>query len=77
MAAVEDKIALAAEARSVERRGQRQRIVWLRGTMFSYAADTAFLDNHKGAITLNKLEVTAVVDGDLPKDSIDRLVSIG
>jgi len=41
------------------------------------AADTAFLDNHKGAITLNKLEVTAVVDGDLPKDSIDRLVSIG
>jgi len=37
------------------------------------AADTAFLDNHKGAITLNKLEVTAVVDGDLPKDSIDRL----
>jgi transglutaminase-like putative cysteine protease len=41
------------------------------------AADTAFLDNHKGAITLNKLEVTAVVDGDLPKDSIDQLVSIG
>jgi transglutaminase-like putative cysteine protease len=41
------------------------------------AADTAFLDNHKGAITLNKLEVTAVVDGDLPRDSIDELVSIG
>lgn len=40
------------------------------------AADTAFLDNHKGTITLNKLEVTAVVDGDLPKDSIDQLVSI-
>jgi transglutaminase-like putative cysteine protease len=41
------------------------------------AADTAFLDNHKGAITLNKMEVTAVVDGDLPKDSVDELVSIG
>ena len=25
------------------------------------AADTAFLDNHKGAITLNNMEVTAVV----------------
>ncbi|WP_310786825.1 transglutaminase-like domain-containing protein [Mycobacterium sp. Z3061] len=40
------------------------------------AADTAFLDNHKGAITLNRLSVTAVVDGDLPADSIDQLVSI-
>jgi transglutaminase-like putative cysteine protease len=41
------------------------------------AADIAFLDNHKGAIALNKLLVTAVVDGDLPIDSIDQLVSIG
>jgi transglutaminase-like putative cysteine protease len=41
------------------------------------AADTAFLDNHKGAITLNKLGVMAVVDGELPTDSIDQLVSIG
>jgi transglutaminase-like putative cysteine protease len=41
------------------------------------AADTAFLDNHNGAITLTKLLVTAVVDGDLPIDSVDRLVSIG
>jgi transglutaminase-like putative cysteine protease len=41
------------------------------------AADIAFLDNHKGAIRLNKLAVTAVVDGDLPRDSIDQLVSIG
>jgi transglutaminase-like putative cysteine protease len=41
------------------------------------AADIAFLDNHKGAIALNKLLVTAVVDGDLPRDSIDQLVSIG
>ena len=40
------------------------------------AADTAFLDNHKGAIALNWLSVTAVVDGDLPADSIDHLVSI-
>jgi transglutaminase-like putative cysteine protease len=41
------------------------------------AADIAFLDNHKGAITLNKLVVTAVVDGYLPRDSIDQLMSIG
>jgi transglutaminase-like putative cysteine protease len=40
------------------------------------ASDTAFLDNHKGSITLNQLFVTAVVDGDLPTDSIDELVSI-
>jgi transglutaminase-like putative cysteine protease len=40
------------------------------------AADTAFLDNHKGSITLNSAVVTAVVDGDLPKDSVDQLVSI-
>jgi transglutaminase-like putative cysteine protease len=41
------------------------------------AADTAFLDNHKGAISLQRMEVTAIVDGDLPKDSVDHLVSIG
>ncbi len=40
------------------------------------AADTAFLNNHKGAITLNKTVVTAVVEGDLPEDPIDRLVSL-
>jgi transglutaminase-like putative cysteine protease len=40
------------------------------------AADTAFLDNHRGAITLNSSVVTAVVDGDLPEDPIDHLVSI-
>lgn len=40
------------------------------------ASDTAFLDNHKGAITLNRMLVSAVVDGDLPRDSIDHLVSI-
>jgi hypothetical protein len=41
------------------------------------AADTAFLDNHGGTINLDRMVVTAVVDGDLPKDSIDQLVSIG
>jgi len=40
------------------------------------AADTAWLDNHKGAITVNNMVVTATVDGDLPRDSIDQLVSI-
>ena len=40
------------------------------------AADTAFLDNHKGRITLNNMTVTATVDGDLPHDSLDELVSI-
>lgn len=41
------------------------------------AADNAFLDNHRGAITLTRLEVSAILDGDLPRDSIDQLVSIG
>ena len=41
------------------------------------AADTAFLDNHAGAITLTGMNVTAWVDGDLPFDSIDHLVSLG
>jgi transglutaminase-like putative cysteine protease len=40
------------------------------------AADTAFLTNYYGQITLNSMEVTAVVDGALPDDSIDELVSI-
>ena len=40
------------------------------------AADIAFLDNHKGAISLDKLWVSAIVDGDLPRDVIDELVSI-
>jgi transglutaminase-like putative cysteine protease len=38
------------------------------------AADTAFLDNHKGSITLKNMTVTAVVDGDLPTDSVTELV---
>lgn len=40
------------------------------------ATDTAFLDDHEGRITLKRLVVSAVVDGDLPSDSIDQLVSI-
>ncbi|OBK93327.1 transglutaminase [Mycobacterium asiaticum] len=41
------------------------------------AADIAFLTNHRGAITLDRMTVTAIVDGDLPRDSIDQIVSIG
>ncbi len=33
------------------------------------AADTAFLDNHKGSINLTNMMVTATSDGDLPKDA--------
>jgi transglutaminase-like putative cysteine protease len=40
------------------------------------AADTAFLDNHKGAITLKNMQVTAVVDGELPLDSVKELVTL-
>ena len=40
------------------------------------AADTAFLDNHKGGINLTNMTVTATSDGDLPRDSTDQLVSI-
>jgi Transglutaminase-like superfamily len=35
-----------------------------------HAADTAFLDNHKGAITLRSMKVTAIVDGVLPHDGM-------
>ncbi|MCV7171568.1 MULTISPECIES: transglutaminase-like domain-containing protein [Mycolicibacterium] len=37
------------------------------------AADTAFLDNHKGSINLRYMEIRAVVDGDLPRDSVHDL----
>jgi transglutaminase-like putative cysteine protease len=40
------------------------------------AADTAFLDNHRGSITLNSAMVTAFVEGDLPYDSVHELVTI-
>jgi hypothetical protein len=40
------------------------------------AADTAFLTNRGGHLTLDEIEVSAVVDGDLPSDDVHRLVSI-
>ena len=40
------------------------------------AADTAFLDNHDGAITLKNMTVTAIVEGDLPIDSVQELVTL-
>lgn len=40
------------------------------------AADTAFLDNHKGQINLKNMMVTAYVDGDLPRDSVKELVAL-
>lgn len=40
------------------------------------ASDTAFLTNYNGQIMIRSMEVTAVVDGSLPNDSIDQLVSI-
>lgn len=38
------------------------------------AADTAFLDNHGGAITLNSTAINAVVDGELPRDAVSTPV---
>jgi hypothetical protein len=40
------------------------------------AADTAFLDNHNGNITLQNMMITAVVNGDLPRDSLSDLVTL-
>lgn len=40
------------------------------------AADIAFLDNHNGAINLNRVAVSAETDDDLPIDSVHELVSI-
>jgi hypothetical protein len=41
------------------------------------AADTAFLDNHKGSIILNYANMFSIVEPYLPIDSIQDLVSIG
>lgn len=41
------------------------------------AADTAFLDNHGGAIELTEAVITAVSSDDLPRDSVADLVSLG
>lgn len=40
------------------------------------AADTAFLDNHRGAIELTESVITAYTDEQLPRDSIEDLVSL-
>lgn len=41
------------------------------------AADTAFLDNHGGGIDLTNMVVTAISSDDLPRDSVEDLVSLG
>ena len=41
------------------------------------AADTAFLDNHGGGINLTSMSVNAWVEGMLPLDSVEELVSLG
>jgi transglutaminase-like putative cysteine protease len=41
------------------------------------AADTAFLDNHGGGINLTSMNVNAWVEGMLPLDSVEDLVSLG
>jgi transglutaminase-like putative cysteine protease len=41
------------------------------------AADTAFLSTYGGAATLTRIEVMAVLDGDLPGDDVTGLASIG
>jgi transglutaminase-like putative cysteine protease len=40
------------------------------------AADTAFLSSYGGPVDLESVEVTAVVDGDLPDDDVTEFVSI-
>lgn len=51
-----------APGRSSTRHAWRPAKPWC-GSPPARRADTAFLDNHNGAITLNNMEVTAVVDG--------------
>lgn len=41
------------------------------------AADTAFLDNHRGSINLNYYKVMATVRGDLPVDTGEERLRIG
>lgn len=41
------------------------------------AADTAFLDNHGGAIELTEAVITAVTTDQLPRDSVEELVALG
>src|SRR3984957_14173396 len=41
------------------------------------AADTAFMSTYGGAVELMDTEVTATIDGSLPSDDVNALVSIG
>ena len=41
------------------------------------AADTAFLSTYGGVATLTRIEIMAVLDGELPCDDVTRLASIG
>ena len=41
------------------------------------AADTAFLSTYGGAATLGRMQVMAVLDGELPGDDVTKLISIG
>jgi len=41
------------------------------------AADTAFLDNHGGSIELTESVITAFTNAQLPRDSVEDLVSLG
>lgn len=41
------------------------------------AADTAFLSTYGGAATLTDINVTAVLDGELPDDDVTQLMTIG
>lgn len=40
------------------------------------AADTAFMSSYGGVVRLDGLEVSAVVDGDLPSEDVDELVQL-
>lgn len=40
------------------------------------AADTAFLSNYGGELRLDVMQVSAVVDGDLPTDDLEELVQL-
>ena len=41
------------------------------------AADTAFLSNYGGLVTLLEMAVSAWTDGELPRDDVTELVSLG
>jgi transglutaminase-like putative cysteine protease len=41
------------------------------------AADTAFLSSYGGGVRLDAMQVSAVVDGELPRDDVGELVRLG